>query len=138
MPRGDLALAQHASAFQTSSLIGADYGGISDQHNMVAVVAKKYVEEKHGGASEPTGPTVPRLQSSRDCKGSGAKPSGHTRRSAEAHGFPQSAHNGEDGHDWWEEADQTDDFVWRTTDVNSILGRALWPRETSKMMMVVD
>ena len=69
------------SAFQTSSLIGVDYGGISDRHNMVVVVAKKYVEEKHGGASEPSDST----------KGSGAKPSGHTRRSAEAHRSPQGA-----------------------------------------------
>ena len=29
-------------AFQTESLIGKDYGGTSDAHNMVVVVAKKY------------------------------------------------------------------------------------------------
>ena len=45
-------MAQHVQAFQTDSLIGKDYGGISDNHNMVVVVAKKY-----GGASEPTGST---------------------------------------------------------------------------------
>ena len=66
MRPGDLALAQHVSAFQTSSLIGVNYGGISDQHNMVAVAAKKYVEEKHDGASEPTCPTSVTLQSLRD------------------------------------------------------------------------
>ena len=48
------------------------------------------------------------------------------------------AQYGEDGHDWWEEADQTDEYVWGTTNANSILGRALWPRETPKTMMVVD
>ena len=48
------------------------------------------------------------------------------------------AHHGEADHDWWEEADQADEYVWGTTEVNNILGRALWPRETPKMMMVVD
>ena len=57
--KGDFALAQHMKAFQTASLIGKDYGGISDAHNMVVVVAKKYGEERDGGASEPTGPTGP-------------------------------------------------------------------------------
>ena len=57
---GDLALTQHVTAFQTASLIGRDYEGASDNHNMVVVVAKKYAKERHGGASEPTGPTGPR------------------------------------------------------------------------------
>ena len=40
MCHGGVALAQHVSAFQTSALVGKDNGGASDQHNMVAVVAK--------------------------------------------------------------------------------------------------
>ena len=38
-------------------MIGCDYEGISDNHNMVEVVAKKYVEKKHSDAAEPTGST---------------------------------------------------------------------------------
>ena len=57
---GNVALVQHIRAFQTPSLIGADYDGVADAHNMVVVVAKKYDEGRHGGASEPTGPTGPR------------------------------------------------------------------------------
>ena len=68
MRHGDFALAQHVRAFQTSSQIGKDYDGISDNHNMVIVVAKMlvedimkmYIEEKHSGASEPLGLTVSR------------------------------------------------------------------------------
>ena len=56
---GNLALTQHVKTFQKTSLIGRDYGGISDAHNMVVVVAKKYGGERDGGASEPTGPTGP-------------------------------------------------------------------------------
>ena len=48
-------MVQHMTAFQTSSLIGHDYGGVSDAHNMVIVVGKMYAEVQHGGASEPTG-----------------------------------------------------------------------------------
>ena len=54
MHRGDVALCQHMKAFQKSSLIGHDYRGISDTHNMVLVLAKMYVEEAHSGAAEPT------------------------------------------------------------------------------------
>ena len=54
---GDLAMAQHLTAFQSSSLIGRDYGGVSDNHNMVVVLAKMKGEEQPGGASEPTGST---------------------------------------------------------------------------------
>ena len=35
-----------------------------------------------------------------------------------------------------EEADPTEGHEWDTTNVHSVLGRALWPRETPKMMMV--
>ena len=45
------------TTFQTSSMIGHDYEGISNNHNMVVVIAKKYGEEKHSGAAEPTGST---------------------------------------------------------------------------------
>ena len=38
---GDLAMAQHVRVFQRDSLIGLDYGGISDNHNMVIVEAKE-------------------------------------------------------------------------------------------------
>ena len=48
---GDVALAQHVRAFQSASLIGKDYDGIDDAHNMVVVIAAKYGEERHGGAS---------------------------------------------------------------------------------------
>ena len=53
---------------------------------MVVVVAKKYVEEKHGGASESTGPTVPR--DAAELTG-GAKEAAQSLAAAEAHG---SAH----------------------------------------------
>ena len=42
------------------------------------------------------------------------------------------------GHGRWEEADQLEEYQWEPPDVNSIFGRALWPRETPKMMMVVN
>ena len=42
------------------------------------------------------------------------------------------------GHDRWEEADPREGHEWDTTNVHSVLGRALWPRETPKMMMVVN
>ena len=57
---GDLAMAQHVRAFQTSSLIGRDYGGASDNHNMVIVVAKMCTEGILAPAAEPTGPTASR------------------------------------------------------------------------------
>ena len=55
---GDWAMAQHVRAFQTASLIGHDYGGISDAHNMVVVLAQLYAKEKLDSASEPIGPTA--------------------------------------------------------------------------------
>ena len=54
MRHGDIALVQHMSAFQTDSLAGRDYGGVSDAHNMVVVVAKKYSEKRHRDAAEIT------------------------------------------------------------------------------------
>ena len=56
MPKrhGDIALVQHMSAFQTDSLIGRDYGGVSDAHNMVVVVAKTYGEKRHRDAGAIT------------------------------------------------------------------------------------
>ena len=57
---GDLALAQHVTACQTTSLIGKGYGGISGAHGMVVAVARKYGGERDGGASEPTDPAGPR------------------------------------------------------------------------------
>ena len=139
MCHGDLALAQHVSTFQTSSLVGVDYGDISDQHNMVVVVAIKYVEEKHSGALEPTGPTISRdaAELAGGAKGAAQsladrledQPKRTDRRKARD-GYLYSKeefldHYGEDGHDWWDEADQTDEYEWGTTDVHSILGRAL-------------
>ena len=150
MRHEDLALAQHVSAFQTSSLIGVDYGGISDQDNMVVVVAKNYVEEKHGGASEPTGSHRPAAELTGGAKEAAQSPADtledqpkRTDRRKARDGYLYTkeeflAHYGEDGHDRREEADQADEHVWGTTDVNSILGRALWPRETPKMMVDGD
>ena len=57
--RGDVASAQHVRAFQRASTIGKDYGGISDAHNMVVVVAKRNAAERHGGASKPAGRSMP-------------------------------------------------------------------------------
>ena len=45
---GDVALVQHMDAFQTASKIGKDCAGASDAHNMVVVVARRCVDEKHG------------------------------------------------------------------------------------------
>jgi len=45
------------TAFQMSSLVGVDYKGISDAHNMVLVLAKLDGQETHSGAAEPTGST---------------------------------------------------------------------------------
>ena len=52
---GDLALAQHFTAFQSSSMIGTSYGGFSDAHNMVVVTGKMQTKEQLGDAAEPTG-----------------------------------------------------------------------------------
>ena len=51
---GDIALVQHMSALQTDCLIRKDYGGVSDTHNMVVVVTKKYSEKRHRDAAEIT------------------------------------------------------------------------------------
>ena len=53
MRHGDWTLVQHMNVFQPSSMIGRDYEGISDNHDMVIVEAKKYVEETTSGASGP-------------------------------------------------------------------------------------
>ena len=54
---GDIALAQHVKAFRRAALIGKDYGGVSDAHNMVVVVAKPLPAAPQpaarGGAPEP-------------------------------------------------------------------------------------
>ena len=78
---GDVAMVQHVTAFQTSSLIGRDYGGISDNHNMVIVVAKRNAQERHSGASEPTGPTASRAAAwlaGRENTGGASEPTGAT------------------------------------------------------------
>ena len=49
MRNGDWALVQHMNAFQPSSMIGRDYEGISDNHDMVIVEAKNYVRETNSG-----------------------------------------------------------------------------------------
>ena len=46
-------MVQHLTAFQTSSLIGVDYEGISEAHNMVVVIAKMRGEEQRALALEP-------------------------------------------------------------------------------------
>jgi len=73
-------------------MIRHDYEGISDNPNMVVVIEKKYLEEKHSGAAEPTGSTDHRgvvlktqqtLEKQRDVseRNSGAaKPTGSTKR----------------------------------------------------------
>ena len=129
-------------AFQTASLIGKDYEGISDAHNMVVVVTKTYGKETPGGASEPTGPTL--TGGARNAAQSLAnmledQPRPPTRRKAR-NGYLYTkeeflAHYGEDGTDQWDEADEPDEYKRGPPDVNSVLGRALWPRETPKMMM---
>ena len=116
MHPGDYALTQHMETFKKSSMIGRDYQGISDNHNMVVVFGKLRAVEKRGGAVEPTGPTAPPLGagcwSARDthsggarrwrfracrshaygsCKQCGARLSGPARRSAEAHASSQGA-----------------------------------------------
>ena len=40
------------------------------------------------------------------------------------------------GHDRWADADPADDQEQDTTNIHSVLGRALWPRDTPKIMMV--
>ena len=57
MRQGDVALCQHMQAFQKSSMVGKDYRGISDAHNMVLVLAKVDGQETHSDAAEPTGST---------------------------------------------------------------------------------
>ena len=202
MRHGDFALTQHVQAFQTTSLIGKDYKGISDAHNMVVVVAKMYGEEKHSGASEPTGPIgppdaaepaptgpastrdVPELEEEHSGASEPTGPSGPPVAAEPAPTDPASARDapglteaadkaaqsladmledqpkyadrrpapagflyskeefldyyGDDGHDRWEEADQIDEYQWEPNGLSSILGRVLWPRETPRVMMVVD
>jgi len=44
----------------------------------------------------------------------------------------------DEGEDMWDLAEQTEEFEWGATSVDSMLGRALWPRESPKTIMVVD
>ena len=177
--RGDYALAQHVKAFQKSSMIGRDYGGISDNHNMVVVVGKPYAVEKRGGALEPIVPAAPTasrdvaMRPQGETHSGASEPNGSTgprdvaqlteaaKRAAQnladmLEDQPKGAarrkardgylythqefldYYGEDAQDQWEQAVVTDEYKWGTTDVNSVLGRALWPRETPRMMMVED
>ena len=52
---GDRALLQHMTAFQLTSRIGVDHGGVSDVHNMVIVQAKRIHHRQRTGVAEPTG-----------------------------------------------------------------------------------
>ena len=44
----------------------------------------------------------------------------------------------DEAEDRWEVANQTEPYRWGATNVDSILGRALWPREMPMTMMVVN
>ena len=109
--------------------------------------------EQHGGASEPTGATGSRdaaeltegakqaAQSLADILEGQPKPTAR-RRARDGRFYTKEEFNaeyGEDlGHDRWEEADEIEEYEWGPNDVNSVLGHALWPRETPKMMMLVN
>ena len=114
---GDMALVQHMRAFRIASMIGKSYGGISDAHNMVVVVAELNHQEDRTGVAEPSAlaatHAAARHAASEDTGGAGE---------------PTAC--GEDlGHDQREEADEIEEYVWVPDDMAPrswlrILGRA--------------